>query len=256
MTTTTTSGVLGNAPRWTPSASLFNIVVSPIVTQAPWLTNDALAVAGPNVDYGYTSGGPAGYTSTYVVDPQMGYVNQLSYANTTANGVYSATYVASSDYTGLGTAIACSLLVKSSSSTANWSIDFAQSTVVAYFSLPAHTWCRVVLYGQLTYTPRGPYLLIGATNSAGVAATLKICKIHSLTSPTPNYIQSFVRDGLYNPGQGVTTHYQLSAAPTVGTWTVGSIVYNTAPTAGGYLGWVCTTAGTPGTWNTFGAISA
>ena len=256
ITTTTTSGVLGNAPRWIPTASSFNIVVSPMVTQAPWLTNDAYSYAGPNVDYGYTNGGPAGYTSTYVVDPQLGYVNQLSYADTTANGVYSATSVASSDYTGIGTAVACSLLVKSSSSTANWSIDFAQSTVVAYFSLPADTWCRVVLYGQLVATPRSPYLLIGATNSAGVAATLNICKIHSLTNPSPNDLQSFIRNGLYNPGQGVTTHYQLSAAPAVGTWTVGSIVYNTAPTAGGYLGWVCTTAGTPGTWNTFGAISA
>jgi hypothetical protein len=31
---------------------------------------------------------------------------------------------------------------------------------------------------------------------------------------------------------------------------------NSAPTAGGNIGWVCTTAGTPGTWKTFGAIAA
>jgi hypothetical protein len=47
-----------------------------------------------------------------------------------------------------------------------------------------------------------------------------------------------------------------SAAPTTGTWVVGDIVYNDTPTAGGFIGWVCTTAGTPGTWKTFGAISA
>lgn len=47
-----------------------------------------------------------------------------------------------------------------------------------------------------------------------------------------------------------------SAAPTTGTWRVGDIVYNDTPTAGGFIGWVCTTAGTPGTWKTFGAISA
>lgn len=47
-----------------------------------------------------------------------------------------------------------------------------------------------------------------------------------------------------------------SAAPTVGTWAVGDRVYHTAPTAGGYIGWVCTTAGSPGTWNTFGAVTA
>lgn len=47
-----------------------------------------------------------------------------------------------------------------------------------------------------------------------------------------------------------------SAAPTTGTWVVGDTFYNSAPTAGGTIGFVCTTAGTPGTWKTWGAISA
>lgn len=47
-----------------------------------------------------------------------------------------------------------------------------------------------------------------------------------------------------------------TAAPTTGTWALGDIVWSTAPAAGGYIGWVCTAAGTPGTWKTFGAISA
>lgn len=46
------------------------------------------------------------------------------------------------------------------------------------------------------------------------------------------------------------------AAPAAGTWAMGEIVYNSAPAAAGYLGWVCTTAGTPGTWKEFGAIAA
>jgi len=46
-----------------------------------------------------------------------------------------------------------------------------------------------------------------------------------------------------------------SAAPTTRTWAVGDKVYNLAPTAGGFIGWVCVAAGTPGTWKTFGAIS-
>ena len=47
-----------------------------------------------------------------------------------------------------------------------------------------------------------------------------------------------------------------TAAPTSGTYEVGDIVYNSAPVAGGTIGFVCTTAGTPGTWKTFGAIAA
>lgn len=44
------------------------------------------------------------------------------------------------------------------------------------------------------------------------------------------------------------------AAPTTGTWNRGDILYNTAPSASGKVGWVCTTGGTPGTWKAFGDI--
>jgi len=46
-----------------------------------------------------------------------------------------------------------------------------------------------------------------------------------------------------------------AAAPIVGAWAVGDICYNTAPASAGFVGWVCTVAGTSGTWKTFGLIS-
>jgi hypothetical protein len=46
-----------------------------------------------------------------------------------------------------------------------------------------------------------------------------------------------------------------AAAPGSGTWARGDIVLNTDPVAGGFIGWVCTAAGTPGTWKSWGAIS-
>jgi len=48
---------------------------------------------------------------------------------------------------------------------------------------------------------------------------------------------------------------RASAAPTTGAWAVGDLVMHTAPAAGGNIGWVCVTAGTPGTWRTWGTIS-
>jgi len=39
-----------------------------------------------------------------------------------------------------------------------------------------------------------------------------------------------------------------SAVPTTGTWRVTDVVMNSAPAAGSPAGWVCTVAGTPGTW--------
>lgn len=55
---------------------------------------------------------------------------------------------------------------------------------------------------------------------------------------------------------GKTRWLYDSAAPTSNTWAKGDIVFNDNPSAGGTLGWVCTAGGTPGTWKTFGAISA
>ena len=40
-----------------------------------------------------------------------------------------------------------------------------------------------------------------------------------------------------------------TAPPTAGTWTVGDRVRNTITKAGAPIGWVCSVAGTPGTWN-------
>jgi len=53
----------------------------------------------------------------------------------------------------------------------------------------------------------------------------------------------------------------LATADPSGSWTktyeVGDVAWNRAPTAGGTepIGWVCVTAGTPGTWAAFGTIS-
>jgi hypothetical protein len=47
-----------------------------------------------------------------------------------------------------------------------------------------------------------------------------------------------------------------TAAPTTLTWRVGDIRWNTGAAAEGYVGWVCTAAGTPGTWKGFGVIES
>jgi len=44
------------------------------------------------------------------------------------------------------------------------------------------------------------------------------------------------------------------AAPTKGTWSAGDVVINSAPSAGSAYGWICTTAGTPGMWRSYGSI--
>lgn len=46
-----------------------------------------------------------------------------------------------------------------------------------------------------------------------------------------------------------------NSSPTKGNYKRGDIVWNENPTAGSSIGWVCTVAGSPGTWKPFGAIS-
>ena len=50
--------------------------------------------------------------------------------------------------------------------------------------------------------------------------------------------------------QEVGEHY-----PTTGNYTKGDIVWNSNPVPGGFVGWICTIAGSPGQWKQFGAIS-
>ena len=44
-----------------------------------------------------------------------------------------------------------------------------------------------------------------------------------------------------------------TTTPSTGYWIQGDVVYDTTPSASGYIGWVCTT--TPSTWKTWGAIT-
>ena len=46
------------------------------------------------------------------------------------------------------------------------------------------------------------------------------------------------------------------AAPGTGTWKKGDIVFSTVTAAGGAPGWVCTTAGAPGTWKAMANVAA
>lgn len=72
---------------------------------------------------------------------------------------------------------------------------------------------------------------------------------------SPTY--SFANTGLQGAvGRSTRTNICWgTAAPVAGTWNRGDIVWDVTPSAGGTMGWVCTTGGTPGTWKTFGTIA-
>jgi parallel beta-helix repeat protein len=49
--------------------------------------------------------------------------------------------------------------------------------------------------------------------------------------------------------------WSTTAAPTLGTWARGDVVWNTTPAAAGAPGWVCTAAGSPGTWKAMANVA-
>jgi len=101
-----------------------------------------------------------------------------------------------------------------------------------------------------------------ASNQSATRAGLRIVSDLS-TTETGNRSAPLTPGSIEFPlgywiGAGTTARQQTNgtAAPTAGEWARGDIVWNRNPSAGGFMGWTCITAGTPGTWKTFGAISA
>lgn len=99
-----------------------------------------------------------------------------------------------------------------------------------------------------------------ASNQSATRAGLRIVSDLSTTETggrgavlTPGSIE-FPLGYWIGAGSAGRYHGNGTAAPTTGEWARGDRINNASPSAGGFAGWICTTAGTPGTWKGFGAI--
>lgn len=123
---------------------------------------------------------------------------------------------------------------------------------VRYLSLQGNTVKDVVASGS---NQRG-YRVGGATGT-GVGQIKNNVALGTYATAEFSVISAGFTTAIYERGNSWNYRESyLAAAPTTGTWSRGDVAWNTAPAAAGNMGWVCTTAGTPGTWKTFGAISA
>jgi hypothetical protein len=82
----------------------------------------------------------------------------------------------------------------------------------------------------------------------------RISAFQCLSFDTLQDMVDYAESGIFSSKQNIRNSIS-EAAPLVGSYTKGDLIYNTNPTPGGYVGWICTASGTPGTWNTFGAIN-
>jgi hypothetical protein len=110
-----------------------------------------------------------------------------------------------------------------------------------------------------------PYPTISAYNTSGSSRNVtigitklnmwgRITDITPVAAAMPTITRAFT-SGNSNPIKTSNGLSFATAAPTTGWWKRGHRIYNVAPTAGGSEGWICVTAGNPGTWKTFGSIA-
>lgn len=122
-------------------------------------------------------------------------------------------------------------------------VSGATGREVLLFTGAGSTWGPVKLDHTYNYWPDG--LNYGDALFAGAGAAI--------------VAGSCARVGTFSVLRTVSNHKvegQGEATPTGLYWPRGSIIHNTAPAAGGNVGWVCVADGTPGTWKTFGSIVA
>jgi hypothetical protein len=120
-----------------------------------------------------------------------------------------------------------------------------------------------LIYTLANQTPEGTVVDTATTTAIsflgfgsyaiGLGSGTRYLKLTHNTVRLPDLFQCATAPGWTS---GVVTVSRGSAAPVAGTYSQGDMVFNSAPTAAGYLGWVCVTAGSPGTWKGFGAIQS
>lgn len=73
--------------------------------------------------------------------------------------------------------------------------------------------------------------------------------------PPLSHIAGYRSNGSSSRYIGYSDSYPSSEVTNV-LYKKGDIIFNTSPSAGGNVGWVCVTAGNPGTWKSFGTIES
>lgn len=97
---------------------------------------------------------------------------------------------------------------------------------------------------------------LGCASSGSVTNGIVVGSGQTLTLLTNNRALFTVGTLITDNGVATQNYSYVTSIPTTGTWVRGNIAWDINPSSGGYIGWVCTASGTPGTWKTFGAISA
>jgi hypothetical protein len=105
---------------------------------------------------------------------------------------------------------------------------------------------------QNAFEADGRQIVIGSLQNT--ARPVKVFGSLSVGINNPDPTVNFAVGGDVNIGGKRFTNG--TSSPTYGVFAAGDMCWNTAPTRGGFVGWICIVGGAPGEWAPFGAITS
>lgn len=130
-----------------------------------------------------------------------------------------------------------------------------------YFSALGSGWNRVTLALKISESLTNcSFQIVGYPQDTVNYLPIEIGYL-AITLDAPSYSPYDYDGHVFRKGYSFNGKYKVQpqaglTVPTTGDWIQGDQMPNTTPAASGSMGIVCTTSGTPGTWKTFGTISA
>lgn len=133
--------------------------------------------------------------------------------------------------------------IRDSSGTTFTDTSVADANSAAFLLIPTSTLSKTVIRGALIENSNIGVSLNGTCNNVYIDGDFEGCT-------TPLYFDGSFVGVVSNGDLGSFRRNPISfsAPPTTGAWILGDIVWNSSPVSGGVPGWMCTSAGTPGTW--------
>lgn len=194
-------------------------------------------------------------TSRLVSDPQTAFARELTYLAQagTFNTNAALIRVAATEFNPNDTMWAA-LLIKADRDT-QIGFMFAQSSVSGTIDLKANQWTRLIVSNH-NVSGQTRFGSISLWPVAADQPVLRVAQPIGLRNPTAQQTRLMSEEHRFNPNDPAGHVLRMAAAPTTGSWTQGTVILHSAPAAGGVPGWVCTAAGTPGTWKAMAALAA